>query len=123
MFFNGELTTGAVGIMVTIITGIAAWWIKSDRQSTKFDVLLAQMRLDIEANRTSFTAQLVEMRADNKATAKSIDEVKLQLASISAQQNMGNLFANLPEAMGRALANAMQDTRLRARQRREDEAA
>ena len=122
MVVTGELTSGAIGIMLTILGAAVAWWVKSDRQSTKFDVLLAQMRVDIETNRLSFTNQLTEMKSDAKAFGKSIDEVKLQLAAISAQQNMGNLFANLPEAMGRAMAQAVRDQRQRDRNNDRDAA-
>ena len=106
MQVTGELSSGAIGIMVTIAMAAIAWWVKSDRQSTRFDVLIAQMKIDIETNRTSFTGQLTEMKADARALAKAVDELKLQITALSAQQSMVSLFANLPEQLARAMGQA-----------------
>lgn len=106
MQVTGELSAGAISIIVTLLTLGSGFLLTSARQSTKFDLLIAAMQGEIKSNREATSAQLIEIRADLKSLDKSNDEVKLQLAALSAQQGMAGLFANLPDQLARAMGEA-----------------
>jgi hypothetical protein len=106
MQVTGELSLGAMSIVVTLLTLGIGYLLTSARQTTKFDLMIAAMQADIKTNRDAFTGQLIEIRADLKALDKSNDEVKLSLAALSAQQGMAQMFANLPEQLARAMGDA-----------------
>jgi hypothetical protein len=117
MQVTGELTSGAIAIVITLLTLGGGWLLTTARQNTRFDLMIAALQVDIKQNREAYTSALIEIRADLKGQDKSIDEVKLQLAAMSSQQNIGSLFATLPEAMARAVSQAVRETRRRDMER------
>lgn len=106
MIVTGELTSGAIGIMVTIAMAAVAWWVKTDRQSTRFDLMIATMQKEILTNRDNVKIEVADLKSEFKAYTKSIDDMKLQLATISAQQNMAHMFSQLPGELARAMGEA-----------------